>query len=250
MIRNLIANFVAGLIAVGGCGLAHAAETQVAVAANFAEPAKAIAAAFQLASGHTATINVGATGAFYSQITHGAPFEVLLAADAATPERLEKEGLAAPGTRFTYAVGRLVLYSTTPGLVDQNGYILRRGAFNKLAIADPVLAPYGLAAMQVMTKLGLAEALAPKLVKGTSLTQAYQFTSTGAADLGFVAYSQVITVAAGSRWLVPARLHAPITQQAVLLKTGTRNPAATAFIKYLHSRQAVAIIRSYGYLAH
>jgi len=226
---------------------AMAAETLVAVAANFTEPAKEIAAAFHQATGNTALLSFGSSGAFYTQMAHGAPFEVLLSADADRPKKAEQDGLGVPGSRFTYAIGRLVLYSTTPGLVDDSGAVLKSTRFAHLSIADPAAAPYGTAALQTMAKLGVTAALAPKLVKGSSVTQAYQFVATGAADLGFVAQSQVINVPGGSRWLVPATLHKPIDQQAVLLWTGAKNPAAAAFVKFLKSPQAVAIIKRYGY---
>ncbi|ARR52498.1 molybdate ABC transporter substrate-binding protein [Rhizorhabdus wittichii] len=224
-----------------------AAETQVAVAANFTEPAKAIAAAFEKATGHKALLAFGASGGFYTQISHGAPFEVFLSADADRPARAEQEGLAVPGTRFTYAVGRLVLYSATPGLVDARGAVLKRGGFDRIAIADPATAPYGLAAVETMRRLGVEAALKPKIVTGSSIAQAYQFASTGAAQLGFVALSQVVAVRGGSRWIVPTGFHAPIEQQAVLLRTGEKNPAARAFLAFLKGRTALAIIRRYGY---
>lgn len=224
-----------------------AAETQVAVAANFTEPAKQIAAAFEKATGHKAVLAFGASGAFYTQISHGAPFDVFLSADSERPTKADQEGLSVPGSRFTYAVGRLILYSTTPGLVDANGAVLKQGRFEKVAIADPATAPYGTAAIETMRALGVYDRLKPKVVTGSSIAQAYQFTSTGAAQLGFVALSQVIAVPGGSRWIVPARLHTPIDQQAVLLKTGGANPAATAFLRFLKGRTALAIIRRYGY---
>jgi molybdate transport system substrate-binding protein len=224
-----------------------AAETQVAVAANFTEPAKAIAAAFEKATGHKALLAFGASGGFYTQISHGAPFEVFLSADADRPARAEQEGLAVPGTRFTYAVGRLVLYSATPGLVDARGAVLKRGGFDRIAIADPATAPYGLAAVETIRRLGVEVALKPKIVTGSSIAQAYQFASTGAAQLGFVALSQVVAVRGGSRWIVPTGFHAPIEQQAVLLRTGEKNPAARAFLAFLKGRTALAIIRRYGY---
>jgi molybdate transport system substrate-binding protein len=230
-----------------GRSVAVAADTQVAVAANFTEPAKAIATAFKAATGHNAILSFGASGQFYAQIAHGAPFEVFLSADADRPEKAERDGLGVAGTRFTYAVGRLVLYSKTPGLVDAKGAVLKTGRFEKLAIADPVAAPYGSAAMATMTKMGVYNRLKPKLVTGISITQAYQFVETGAAELGFVAWSQVINVPGGSRWLVPTSYHAPIDQQAILLRTGEGNPAARAFLAFLKSPTAVAIVRRYGY---
>ncbi|UAK23468.1 molybdate ABC transporter substrate-binding protein [Sphingomonas nostoxanthinifaciens] len=229
---------------------ALAADTQVAVAANFTAPAKEIAAAFAQATGHCAILSFGSSGAFATQMEHGAPFELFLSADADRPAKLEADGLTAPGSRFTYAVGTLVLYSAKPGLVDARGAVLARGTFDKLAIADPTAAPYGLAAIETMRKLGLYDALQPKIVKGSSITQAYDFVAGGAAELGFVALSQVVAVPGGSRWIVPARLHAPIAQQAVLLKVGAANPAAMAFLRFLKSRPALAIIKRYGYAAH
>jgi molybdate transport system substrate-binding protein len=226
---------------------ALAADTQVAVAANFTEPAKAIAVAFKARTGHTATLSFGASGQFYTQIAHGAPYEVFLSADAERPLKAEQEGLSVPGARFTYAVGRLVLYSKTPGLVDPKGAVLGSGKFEKLAIADPSAAPYGEAAVETMRKLKVYDALAPKIVKGASIAQAYQYVATGNAELGFVALSQVIDEPGGSRWLVPAADHAPIQQQAVLLRTGEKNPAARAFMTFLKSPAAVAIIKRYGY---
>ncbi|MDB5428508.1 MAG: molybdenum transporter, periplasmic molybdate-binding protein [Phenylobacterium sp.] len=236
-----------GAVLALGSGAARAAETQVAVAANFTEPAKAIAAAFRAATGHTAVLSFGSSGQFYAQMAHGAPYEVFLSADADRPKQAERDGLGVAGTRFTYAVGRLVLYSKTPGLVDGGGAVLSSGRFKKLSIADPAAAPYGLAAVQTMQKRGVYEALKPKIVMGGSITQAYQFVDTGAAELGFVAYSQVINTPRGSRWLVPAADHAPIDQQAILLYTGQNNVAAEAFLAFLKSPAAVAIIKKYGY---
>ena len=230
-----------------GSSTARAADTQVAVAANFTEPAREIAAAFKTATGHTATLSFGSSGQFYAQMSKGAPFEVFLSADAERPAKAEQEGLGVKGSRFTYAVGRLVLYSKTPGVVDGKGAVLKTGTFEKLSIADPIAAPYGVAAVETLTKLGVYSSLKPKIVMGTSITQAYQFVDTGAAQLGFVAHSQVINVAGGSRWLVPAAYHAPIDQQAILLYTGKNNPAAKAFLAFLKAPAAVAIIKKYGY---
>ena len=229
-------------------GAARAAPVPVAVAANFTEPAKEIAAAFKARTGKEVSLSFGASGQFYIQITHGAPYQVFLSADLERARKAEVDGLAAPGSVFTYATGRLVLYSRTPGLVDGRGEVLRHpDRFQKLAIADPGAAPYGQAAVETMTSLGVADALRPKLVQGASITQAYQFAATGAADLGFVALSQVIGTPGGSQWVVPERLHAPIDQGAVLLKTGADNPDARAFMTFLRGAQAKAIIRRFGY---
>jgi molybdate transport system substrate-binding protein len=228
-------------------GSAAAAEVKVAVAANFAEPAKVIAARFQARTGHRATLSFGSSGQFYAQIANGAPYEVFLSADRERAEKAEAEGLAVAGSRFTYAVGQLALYSKTPGLVDGKGAVLTSDRFQKLAIADPKTAPYGMAALETLKKLGLSERLGPKLVQGTSVTQAFQFVDTGAAELGFVALSQVVGVKGGSRWVVPAGFHTPIDQQAVLLKAGAADPAAMAFMSFLRSGEAKAVIRRYGY---
>lgn len=229
--------------------LAVAAEVKVAVASNFAEPAKEIAAGFARRTGHRATLSFGASGQFYAQIRNGAPFGVLLSADAERPRRAEADGLAVPGSRFTYARGRLVLWSRDPGRVDRSGAVLARGGFDKLAIADPKVAPYGEAAVETLRSMGLYDRLRPKLVQGTSITQTYQFAQTGAAELGFLALSQLAGVKGGSRWIVPAERHAPIDQQAVLLRAGARNPAARAFLQYLRGPEAKAIVRRYGYEA-
>ena len=231
-------------------GAARADVVQVAVAANFTAPAKALAEVLARTTGHEARLSFGATGAFYTQIRNGAPFDVFLAADDERPLKLEREGDTVPGTRFTYATGQLVLWSARPGFVDGQGAVLKGGAFNKLAIANPKLAPYGAAAMQTLDKLGLAAALQPKLVTGESIGQTYTFIATGNAELGFVALSQVLEggkLKGGSAWVVPARYHAPIVQDAVMLKRAAGNPAAQAWMELLHSAGAKDLIRSYGY---
>lgn len=246
MIRRSLFAALAWLLAAAP---ASAAETRIAVAANFTEPAKAIAGRFEARTGHKAKLSFGSSGQFFTQIANGAPFQVFLSADAERPRKAEADGLAVAGTRFTYATGRLVLWSKTPGLVDNRGAVLSRAKFQKIAIADPETAPYGLAAIETLRKLGLQDRLAPKLVTGTSITQAYQFVDTGAAELGFVALSQLATHRRGSRWIVPAVHHTPIDQQAVLLKTGADNAAAKAFLQFLKGPEAKAIIRRYGYEA-
>ena len=248
-IRRALKIAVLAAAALAAAAPAWAREVQVAVAANFTEPAKAIAAAFAASSGDKAVLSFGASGPFYAQITHGAPFEVFLSADAERPQKLEQDGLGVAGTRFTYAVGRLVLFSKAPGLVDAQGAVLAGGHFDKLALADPAAAPYGQAAVETLQHLKLYDVLKPKLVQGASIAQAYQFVATGAAELGFVAQSQVADEAGGSRWLVPEADHAPIEQQAILLKTGEADPAAKAFLDFLKGPQARAIIRRYGYEA-
>jgi molybdate transport system substrate-binding protein len=211
---------------------------------------QAIAAAFAKDTGHRAVLAFGSTGKFYAQIHNGAPFQVLLAADDDVPARLEKEGLAVAGTRFTYAIGHLVLWSKQPALVDPAGEVLRHGSFARLAVADPKLAPYGAAALQTLQQLGVLPSLQPRLVQGESIAQAYQFVATGNAPLGFVALSQVLRegkLLEGSSWVVPANLHAPLRQDAVLLGGGRDNAAAVALIAFLKSDPARALMRGYGY---
>jgi molybdate transport system substrate-binding protein len=227
---------------------AHAGEVQVAVAANFTAPMQKIAPLFEADTGHKAVLSFGSTGKFYAQIANGAPFDVLLSADDETPARLEREGQG--GQRFTYAVGRLVLWSRRPGLVDAQGAALKGGGFERLAVADPKLAPYGAAAYETLTKLGLLDTLRSKLVQGENIAQAYQFAATGNAQLGFVALSQVQAdgkLREGSAWIVPASMHAPIRQDAILLGKGKDNPAAAALLQYLRSDKAKAVIRGFGY---
>jgi molybdate transport system substrate-binding protein len=229
---------------------AHAGEVQVAVAANFAAPMEKIAAGFAADTGHKAVVATGSTGKFYTQIKNGAPFEVLLAADDETPKKLEADGLAVAGSSRTYAIGKLALYSTRPGYVDAQGEVLKKGSFQHLALANPKLAPYGAAAMQTLKALGLEQALAPRIVQGENIAQAWQFVATGSAELGFVALSQISNPAqpaAGSWWIVPASLYTPIRQDAVLLKKGEGQAAAAALLEYLKSDKARALIRSFGY---
>lgn len=231
-------------------GALHAAQAQVAVAANFAEPIKAIAAVLEKTTGHTLQVTVGATGRLYAQIRNGAPFDVLLAADTRAPEQLETNGLAQPGSRFTYATGKLVLWSADPARVDARGAVLKTEGFRKLAIANPKTAPYGAAAVDVMDKLGLTAALTPKLVQGESIGQTYNFAFTGNAEIAFVAMSQVLEggrLKSGSMWVVPQNLYAPIRQDAVLLRRAANNEAARALMKLLQSPNIKDLIRSYGY---
>lgn len=229
---------------------AHAAEAQVAVAANFAEPIKAVAAVLEKTTGHTVRISIGASGAFYTQIRNGAPFDVFLSADNERPEMLEKDGLAQPGTRFTYATGKLVLWSAKAGRVDDKGAVLKAADLGKVAYANPKTAPYGAAAVQVLEKLAMKNALSPKLVQGESIGQTFSFVKTGNADVGFVALSQVLSggrLKQGSMWVIPQANYDPIRQDAVLLKRGADNAAAKALLQLLRSPDIKDLIRSYGY---
>jgi molybdate transport system substrate-binding protein len=258
-----------------------AATVLVAVASNFTKPMTEIAAAFEKSTGHSASLSFGSSGKFVSQFENGGPFEVFLSADDKSPMKLEQSGLAVTNTRFTYALGKLVLWSATPDLVDDQGQILSKGGFKHLALADPKLAPYGAAAVEVLKNQGVFDKLQPLFVQGENIAQTHQFISTGNAELGFVAFSQVIDngkasaprqpllrcstscihdsrahapylhpvgkIATGSGWIIPSNLYKPIRQDAILLKTGAENPAAPALLKFLKSPEALAIIRKYGY---
>ncbi|MCB1768589.1 MAG: molybdate ABC transporter substrate-binding protein [Candidatus Competibacteraceae bacterium] len=243
-------HLLAGLaLAVSGLAT-QAAEVPVAVAANFTAPMQKIAAEFEKDTGHKALLSFGATGKLYAQIKNGAPFQVFLAADDKTPAKLEIEGDTVPGSRFTYAIGTLVLWSVKPDLVDDQGDVLKKGKFQHLAITNPKTAPYGVAAVATLTKLGLFDTLQSKLVTGENVSQTYQFIFTGNAELGFIALSQVIVdgqMTGGSAWIVPADLHEPIHQDAVILAKGQDQPAAQALVDYLKGEKAKAIIKSYGY---
>ena len=239
-----------GLLSVLTSSPVFAGEVNAAVASNFSAPMKQIAALFEQQSGDTVKLSFGSTGKFYAQIKGGAPFDVFIAADSATPQHLEEEGMAVNGSRFVYALGGLVLWSAQPGYVDDKGAVLRKGDYTRLAIADPKLAPYGMAAKQTLEKLALWNSIRNRLVMGENITQTYQFAATGNAELGFVALSQVMRdgkVSQGSWWRVPAEMYKPIRQSAVLLSGAKDKAAAQAFLDFLKSKKAAAVIRSYGY---
>ena len=228
----------------------YAATTLVAVAANFSKPMSEIAVEFEKATGHSAKLSLGSSGKFVSQIENGGPFDVLLSADETGPQKLTQEGYAVLNSQFTYALGKLVLWSATTGYVDDQGTVLSTGNFKHIAVADPKLAPYGAAAMEVLKNKGLQTKLQPIMVMGENIAQTYQFVSTGNAELGFIALSQVIDngkINKGSAWMIPNTDYSPIKQGAVLLKLGANNPAALALLDYLKSAPALAIIEKYGY---
>lgn len=233
----------------GALPLAHADEVLVAVAANFTAPMQQIAADFEKATGHKVVASYGSTGKFYAQIKNGAPFEVLLAADDETPARLAAENAGVAGSQFTYAIGKLVLWSAKPAVVDGKGDVLKNGGFDHIALANPKLAPYGAAAVQAMKTLGVYDALQPKVVMAENITQAHQFVSSGNALLGFVALSQVLKDGKieGSVWMVPASLYPPIRQDALILDKGKGKPAAEALVKYLQGDKAKTVIKRFGY---
>lgn len=239
------------VLAGGWPAVAAAAEVTVAVAGNFAAPMREIATGFERETGHRVLLSAGGTGKLYAQIKAGAPFDLLLAADDETPLRLESEGDAVAGSRFTYAVGGLVLWSRIAGYVDDQGAILKTGDFRKLALANPRLAPYGAAATEVLTATGALEAVRARLVTAENIAQAQQFVASGNAELGFVARSQVLRdgkLVAGSAWLVPPALHEPIRQDAAVLQRGRGKPAVAALVAWLKGDAARAVIRAYGYL--
>lgn len=228
--------------------VAGADEIRVAVATNFVSAMQALVAAFQERSAHTVRLSSASSGTHYAQIRNGAPFEAFFSADEERPRRLEEENVAVPGSRFTYAVGRLVLWSTKAGFVDGDGGVLAAGNFRRLAIANPELAPYGAAAREVLRARGLWDSLQPRIVQGQDIGQAYSFVYTGNAELGFVAYAQLVKPDGGeidgSYWIVPDGLHAPIVQDAVLLRDV---PAAREFLEFARGPAARDIIRSFGY---
>ena len=248
--RHPLLKFLSALLHLVASTGAFAEEVQLAVAANFTAPMKQIALAFEKDTGHKVMLSFGSTGKLYAQIINGAPFDVFLAADEDIPAKLEREGGAVNGSRFTYAIGKLVLWSAQPGLVDAQGDVLRKNEFTKIAIASPKLAPYGAAAMETMTQMGLLTKLSPKLISGESIGQTFGFISTGNAELGFVALAQVYEggkLRSGSAWIVPESLHSAIRQDAVLLIKGQGNKAAIALVAFLKTEKAKAVMRSFGY---
>lgn len=222
-----------------------AAEVTVAVAANFSAPAKAIVLRFEEQTGHHVKLVLGSSGRIFAQIMHGAPFDVFLSADALKPAALKARGMTVPNSHFTYAIGALALWSADPGFIDNTGDILKEGRFNKLALANPRLAPYGLAARQVLQSLGLYETLSAKFVRGENIAQTYQFIATANADLGFIARAQL--PATGSYWIIPESLYQPIRQDAVILKSAADNKAALTFTRFLASDWAKKMISRHGY---
>lgn len=240
-----------GLMLAAAAAVASAENVSVAVAANFKEPLEDISAQFQRATGHTVSISAEASGKIVAQIQNGASYDIFLSADQAKPIKLEQNGGIVPGSRFTYAIGKLVLWSATPGYVDKNGNVLKTGSYNHIAIADPKLAPYGLAATQTLQKMGLTSAVNDKLVVGKNIGTTFGYIQTGNAELGFVAMSQIYKggklTHGGSYWQVPQSYYKPIRQDAVLLPGGKDNPAAVALMKYLKSPAARKVMKSYGY---
>lgn len=245
-------SFILTLLFVAYATSLRAEEAMVAVAANFSAPMQQIAALFQKETGHQIKLSFGASGGIYAQIKNGAPFDLFLSADQLTPQKLGAEGLGVPNSRFTYATGQLVLWSKQEGLVDAKGHVLQNKSIQRIALANPKLAPYGAAAIETMTNLGLLKELQSKLVQGDNIAQTYQFVSTQNAQIGFVALSQVFAngnITSGSAWIVPGNLYQPIQQDVILLRKGQDNQAATALHMYLKGDQAKKIMKSFGYLS-
>lgn len=237
-------------IALSASSTVYADEVQVAVAANFATPLKALAASFKQKSGHNLQISPEATGKLYAQIKNGAPYEVFLSADQTTPQKLAREGDALATTEMTYGIGKLALWSASPNLVDDKGEVLKSSSAAHLAIANPQTAPYGAAGVSVLKALNVYDKWQPKLVQGENIAQTYQFVGTGNAELGFVALSQIQQdgkITSGSAWIVDNALYSPLKQDAILLKQGEKNAAAKAFLEFLKSAEAKALINKYGY---
>lgn len=244
-----IARLAAVLYVTAMATAVQAGEISVAVAANFTDATRDIVPLFEKATGHKVKVSFGSTGKLYAQIEHGAPFEVFLAADTRRPKKAESEGLAVVGSRFTYAMGKLALWSPKAAAFDDAETFLKSGTFNHVAMANPKTAPYGMAAQQVMEHIGVWKQLQPKLVRGDSIAQTFQFTATGNAEVGFVALSQVNAwkKSKGTQWTIPQDYYTPIEQQAVLLKKGADNTAARAFLDFLKGDDAQAVITGYGY---
>ncbi|SHK20189.1 molybdate transport system substrate-binding protein [Marinobacter antarcticus] len=229
--------------------IAHAADIRLAVAANFTDTTRDLIAAFGEATGLEAVASYGSTGKLYAQIDNGAPFDVFLAADSRRPELLEQNGQGLAGTRFTYARGKLVLWSPVPGTFEDPKAWLESGDFTRLAIANPKTAPYGFAAQEVLSRLNLWEPLQDRLVRGDSIAQAFQFVATTNAQSGFVALSQVRAwdEQGGSLWMIPQAYYSQINQQAILLSRGENNDAAHQFLEFLRGDKARGIIEEFGY---
>ncbi len=248
MIRHIIHLCAYGIFVVAAN--AQAAEIKVAVASNFANTLKEIAVEFQRDTGHQLAITPGATGKFYAQISNGAPFDVFLSADDETPRKLAQEGKAIAASQFTYAIGRLALWSPSPDLVDKNADILKTDKFKYIAIANAKVAPYGQAAVQTMQKLGVLSKIEPRVVQGESIAQTFQFVSTGNAQLGFVALSQIFEngkIKTGSAWIVPEEMHEQLKQDAVILQSCKNTAACQALMDYLKSEKIKKMMSSYGY---
>lgn len=245
--RAAIISIFLCMFALAGILPSQAGQTHIAVASNFTDPAREIAAAFKEKTGHDAILSFGSTAQIYTQITQGAPFHVFLSADEARPKALAAEGFGVPESRFTYAVGQLVLWSRTSA-TPVGEQTLRDAAFSKIAIANPLAAPYGAAAIEVMKALNIYESLKPKIVEGANISQAFQFVDTGNAEVGFVAAAQIVNAKDGAGWFVARHLYSPIRQDAILVKKGQSNEAATAFMAFLKGPEARAIMTEHGYL--
>jgi molybdate transport system substrate-binding protein len=224
----------------------QAGDVKVAVSSNFATTLEKISEAFTKETGHKLVISSGATGKIYAQIREGAPFEVLLSADQTTPMKLITDNLAVEETQFTFAVGRLVLWSLKDKFVDDEGAVIKTSSVNHIAIANPKLAPYGVAAKEYLEKVGIWKIVEAKIVYGENISQTYQFVSTGNAEVGFIAMSQIMDTK-GSYWVVPESQYSPLKHDVILLNKGKTNPIAKKFLEFLKDRKVKAIISKFGY---
>lgn len=245
--RFIIFSIVVLAVFLSILGTVRADRIHIAVCTNFATTAKEISEIFEEETSHETVLSVGSTGKLFSQIINGAPFHIFLAADEKHPHKAEEKGLAIAGTRFTYAQGRLALYSRNPTLIDNKGQILAKDRFFRLAIASPKISPYGAAALEVMNKLGVWNKVSSRTVYGNNIAQTYQFVMTANAQLGFVAVSQITNNKSGSVWFVPTDLYTPIRQEAILLTAGSNHDGAKAFLTFLKKNKARAVIVNYGY---
>ncbi|MFZ5532154.1 MAG: molybdate ABC transporter substrate-binding protein [Pseudomonadota bacterium] len=246
-LRSLLMTFYLAVVLLSAAP-ARAAEVVAAVAANFGPAMARIEPGFESATGHNLTLVLGSSGKFLQQIQQGAPFDVLLSADAERPALLAKSGLGVPASRFTYAIGRLALWSPQAGAFSDGEAYLKAGAFRHLAIANPAVAPYGAAAQRALEQLGLWAGLQEKIVRAEDIGQVYGMAASGAAEVAFVAYSSVLAGGKpGSQWLVPQHLYPPLNQDAILISRAQNNPAAKALLDYLKAPAAREVIASLGY---
>ncbi len=245
--NEMILRFFIVWVSILASAQSMAAELRVAVASNFTRAMTSLIHQFEANTGHKVKLIFGSTGKHYAQIRNGAPYDAFFAADKKRPRLLAEEGLAVPGSRFTYALGKLVLWSPEEDVVDSSGKVLEQGDFRYLAIANPKLAPYGRAAREVLQSRGLWQGMQGKIVRGENIGQSYQFVISGNAELGFIAYSQLKLPDQrinGSYWKIPQALYTPIEQQAVLIKD---TEAGRSFLSYIQSKEALMTINNHGY---
>ncbi|MBI5815444.1 MAG: molybdate ABC transporter substrate-binding protein [Nitrospinae bacterium] len=246
---GIMTAFRAFILFIASTGVARADNVNVAVASNFLKPLTRICAMYEQSTGHKCVVSAGASGKLYAQITNGAPFQVFFSADKDKVDGLIKVKLAEPASKFIYATGKLALFSTKAEYEGKLEEALKKGSYTHLAVADPKLAPYGSAAISAMEKMGILDAARPRLVTGENITQTYQFAAIGAAEMGFVALSQLkgSENPGGLVWIVPQTLYTPIEQWAALMSSAKASKAAIGFLEFVKSPGARKIIEDYGY---